>query len=379
MLFALKKPLPKPAKPAMQSQKAGLALATSGFFRHKASDKAVESNSKEHGMESVILYWQQALAWYAGFIGQYPFVQNGLDMLGVVLPLAALLAFPGLVLMAVTGQLLAVRRKRSFYDKGAKQLALLATLLGWMLTIGGAAWLLYHYAPQHIAFDAVPLQAMTHCVAWLLLAAGAFFASLHYALWKGLKNSPRLHQFIGLFALLSAYLGAYALMASLVLQSQLDAGIVIENLQQALVPAENSPLWSAVYYLPVLVVAMGGGLGSLWFVARRTRDDFGRDHYNTVVPWAACWARNAWLCLWFILLFFTGLEVITSAQEHDILPQQELINHALRLILWLIPMLLWCIVTRSATPLRHKCTLLLAQLLAMGFLVPFSLGLSWGY
>ncbi|MDD2966984.1 MAG: hypothetical protein PHN64_05815 [Desulfovibrionaceae bacterium] len=330
-------------------------------------------------MENLVLYWQQALAAYASIMEHYPFVHTTLALLAVVLPLAALLAFPGLALMAITGQLLAIKRKRSFYDKGAKQLALLATLLGWLLSTGGAVWLLCRYTPQTIPLDAIPLQVMVHCLAWLLITLGAFFASLHYSLWKGLKQYPRMHQFIGLFALVSAYLGAYTLMASLVLQSQLDAGLVVENIQQALVPAENSPLWNAVYYLPVLVAAMAGGLGSLWFVVRRKRDDFGRDHYNTVVPWAACWARNAWLCLWLILLFFTGWEVITAAQEHDILPQQELLNHALRLALWLIPLLLWCIVTRSATPLRHKFTLLLAQILVMGFLIPFSTGLSWGY
>lgn len=324
----------------------------------------------------VTTFWHSLLAQFSQLTTQYPGVQTGLDFMAVILPLTLLLALPGLCVMALLGEVLAVRRQRSSYDKAGRQLAMLGAVLGWLLTLGGAALL---YRQQNVT-DIYPLCALGQLWSWLLVASGTLLVSLHFTLWRTLRAWPRLHRLLGLLAAIAAYLGAYLLLAVLVAQGQMDAGNPhIETLRELLIPNDDSLLWNAVYYLPALTIAMAGGLAPLWMLLRRKRDDYGRDHYNAMLPWAAAWARNAWLCLWIILLGCTAWAVLSEANEAITMPAQDIINHGIRLLLWLIPLLLWNIVARSAVPARHKFTLLLSQLLAMGFLVPFYMGLTWGY
>ena len=46
------------------------------------------------------------------------------------------------------------------------------------------------------------------------------------------------------------------------------------------------------------------------------------------------------------------------------------------LLLWLVPALLWTWVARSATPMRHKLTLLTAVVLAVAVMLPFYLNMT---
>lgn len=142
-----------------------------------------------------------------------------------------------------------------------------------------------------------------------------------------------------------------------------------------MVPREDAALWNALAYLPPLALAMSGGLGALWLVIRRNRDDYGRDHYMQMLPWCASWARNSWLVLWMLLAGFTGLNLWHVHLAEGRLYGRELIHGAVFLLLWIIPALLWTVVTRSLSPLRHKLTLLLAMVLAMFFVMAVYMGL----
>ena len=51
--------------------------------------------------------------------------------------------------------------------------------------------------------------------------------------------------------------------------------------------------------------------------------------------------------------------------------QQDAIFQSLRVLLWLLPALLWTLVARSATPLRQKPALVIGLLLSMGFTLPY--------
>ena len=69
--------------------------------------------------------------------------------------------------------------------------------------------------------------------------------------------------------------------------------------------------------VPFLLLAMPAAFGCVWLLLRRSKDDYGRDHYNTVVPWCAAWARNAWGAVWLLLAVASGLEISRLLGEKD--------------------------------------------------------------
>lgn len=321
------------------------------------------------------------------------------DLALVVFTATALLALAGLPVMAVAGQTLARVRQRSSYDKCGRQLAVLAALLGWVLTLAGAAVIWMRLQPllaaaqsTDTATDAAAggasaamaalgqtlaaVQAQADVLVWCALACGTFFISLHVVLWRTLRQSPALHQTLGLLGTVLCYAAVYGVMSVVSADAAFDLGEPKPTtLQGIFLPLETSTLWNGLSYLLPLTLGMAGGLGALWLVLRRHRDDYGRDHYTQMLPWCASWARNSWIVLWMILVGFTAINMWHISLEGEPLALPVLAEYGARLLLWLIPGLLWTIVVRSATPLRHKLTLLLALLLAMGFEVPVYMGL----
>ena len=311
------------------------------------------------------------------------------DLALVILTATFLLALSGLPVMAVAGQTLARMRQRSSYDKCGRQLAVLATVLGLLLTMGGAvlAWL--RLAPllattageiggSLSVLGQIPLsvRAQADMLVWLALACGTFFISLYAALWRTLRSYPALHQTLGLLGTIFSYAALYGVMSVVSADAAFELGEArADTLRGIFLPAENSTLWNGVSYLLPLTLSMAGGLGALWLVVRRHRDDYGRDHYTQMLPWCALWARNSWVVLWMLLVGFTAINIWHASLAGETLSMHEMARYGARLLLWLIPGLLWTIVARSATPLRHKLTLLLAMVLAAGFVIPVYMGL----
>ena len=89
-----------------------------------------------------------------------------------------------------------------------------------------------------------------------------------------------------------------------------------------------------------------------------------------MVAWCARWARNAWLALWLLLLASCAFQLWTD-YGHNAFNEQNAIIEGLRILLWLIPVLLWTIVARSSLTLRHKGGLWLALALASCFMLPY--------
>lgn len=313
---------------------------------------------------------------------------QGIDMLCLALPLGCLLAFAGLGCLSGTARTLAVTRKRSSYAKCARQLARLAVLLGLALCIGGRIWLFHIqgslgldtliellrearwevWAQEGLAATVVPYVLLE--VGWLLLTVALLGCSFYLILWKMLDKFPKLHGTVGWMY------GVVALLATLVLLTALRLLAVQDASTATLtgggsVPAGDTPLfWALCMTLP-LAFALAGGFGAFWLVLRRKHDDFGRDHYNTMLPWCAVWARNAWLVFWVLLLTGTAWRISTQWQGNVFTPEQAL-QESVWLLLWLIPSLLWALPARSTTPLRHKVLLLVALLFSLSGIVPFT-------
>ena len=130
------------------------------------------------------------------FLLAYPLLRTSLDIVSVVVPLSVLLAFAGMGFMSATARILSITRRRSSYDKCARQLAVLGLILGWLLLIGGRIWLFFTqdgYTPDSLPSFLVEMS-------WMLLGIAVLISSLYYALWKALKNMPVLHVTLGVLS-----------------------------------------------------------------------------------------------------------------------------------------------------------------------------------
>lgn len=297
----------------------------------------------------------------------YPFLQTGIDALCVTLPLAALLAFAGLGFVSATAKIFSITRKRSSYDKCARQLAMLAMVLGWTLLIAGRVWLFFvqsAYTPDSLPDFMVELS-------WILLGLAVLISSLYFALWKFLVKTPILHIVMGFVSGMQACIAvAVTLGAARMLSAYTRPDASSITLGDIFFPGWLSPFWCALYWTLPLALALAGACGAMWLVIRRKREDFGRDHYNTMIPWCAAWARNAWTIFWLIFLGATVAEIQQSWQG-DAFTGRNVALESVKVLIWLAPLALWTIVARSVAPMRHKLSLLAALLLAVAFMLPY--------
>ena len=301
-----------------------------------------------------------------------PYLRTAFDALSVIVPLAALFAFAGTGFISATARILADTRGRSAFEKCARQLAFVGMMLGWILLVGGRVWLHFTrgvYVPGSVSAYFLEMS-------WLLLSLGVMLSSVYYTLWSILKNLPILHATIGMISAVQSSFAAVAVLGTVRLLAAIgrpDAATM--GLQDLLPGALSSPLWTAAACTMPLLFAMPAAVGALWLPLRRSRDDFGRDYYNTMIPWCAAWARNAWAVLWLTLITFTVIR-ISQAGGAEGINAQEAILESIRLLLWLIPVLLWTLVRKSQVALRHRMTLTVALFIAKSFMLPYYLDLT---
>ena len=218
-----------------------------------------------------------------------------------------------------------------------------------------------------------------HEVCWVVLGLAVIFSCVYFLLWKTLvQQLPLVHIGVGIFGALQGALALALVLADLRLASiinlpQAEGTTIL--LDDALLPVWGTSYAAAVCFALPLLLGMPAAFGAVWLLLRRKRDDFGRDHYNTVLPWCAAWARNAWGLVWLLLLVFSGLDIYRLTQAGSLVTEDG-ITAGIRVLLWLIPPLLWHMTARSAAPLRHKVGLVLALIISCAFMLPFFMDLT---
>ena len=220
-------------------------------------------------------------------------------------------------------------------------------MLGWLMLLGGRLWLILALD----GFDSYSIIVLLSEATWMMFGFSVIVSCCYFMLWKFLTNYPVLHIILGVIAFLQGLMTCVGVMA--------------------VTPQFGQAYLSALCYTLPLIFALAGAFGAVWLLLRRKADDFGRDYYNTMVPWCTRWARNAWVLLWLLLVASSGLEIWQTWQTTGVFMQQDAIFQSLRVLLWLLPALLWTLVARSATPLRQKPALVIGLLLSMGFTLPY--------
>lgn len=306
------------------------------------------------------------------FLADNPVLQNILDMAAIIIPLSMLFAFCGICILTVSGEILGMRRRRSFYGKCAMQLSMLGQGLGWTLLVGGRVWL--YFLEQDIPSGSILI--MFHEISWMVLGLSVIFSCIYFLLWKTLTPYPGIHIGLGVICALQSVLALLLVLACLRTLAVVNLPLAEETTPlQVLMPVWGTEYATSLCYIPFLMLAMPAAFGCVWLLLRRQKDDFGRDHYNTVIPWCAAWARNAWAIVWLLLLAASVLE-LSPLLQGGTLETADAVTAGIRVLLWLIPVLLWFMAARSATPLRHKAGLTVSLALSCLFMLPFFMGLS---
>ena len=112
------------------------------------------------------------------FIADNPLLQTGLDMGSIIVPFALLYAYFGLTFIAICGEIIALRRKRSAYNKCARQLACLSMLLGWLMLLGGRLWLIMALD----GFDSYSIIVLLSEATWMMFGFAAIVSCCYFML-----------------------------------------------------------------------------------------------------------------------------------------------------------------------------------------------------
>lgn len=259
--------------------------------------------------------------------------------------------------------LVAFQKKRlRVYGKGAQQLATLGLIFGWVLLIVVRVWLYYF-----------PDRLIEYC--WLGMVGAVLLQCLHFSCWNTLLKSHFVFQkwFVFLNALIAA---ATAIPSIFLIKKQIYAlfssgmnawGVLHHFLALDFVKENISYFYSASVVISILVaLSAPAAWSAIALPAFKKFQDFGRDHYRTLLGWATHWARNTWLCVWIAqcLLVLTGTWYLWHEGNASIFDISFIAGTQ---ILWLFPVILWTVAYKSNHPLRHKLGLLVALLVSIAF------------
>ena len=309
------------------------------------------------------------------------------------LPFLLLLAISGTCAFLVSGRSLAVTSRRTSYDKGARQIALLAVVSGWIALFGAGGWFFwrngYELPPDwdiilvlSALLPAVLVLLLTlallfwkftgkHRVFWwlnglLLVVAGTATLLWSWCLLRGLSQGI---SFAGTgdivgdaLALGRDFLSGFGIQSGT--QGSLGE-IRLWDLEAFLV----SPHLAMTCSLLPLFFAIPAVFASFGFLALRSVHDYGRDHYAIVLTFSLRYAARFGFLLCCILAAFLGVQGYLQ-WERGWLTLLPLCSELLLFLVWLFVSLLFSVLSRSQYPLRHKVWVVLADCVALMTVVP---------
>lgn len=281
----------------------------------------------------------------------------------------------GAPLLALLGERLAVSRRRVFLDKMGGQLAAMGGILAlctlpfslgvWFVSWAGSWITLYLKQPD------MPLPEFSLELAGetSLLCAGVYGLALVLALgywltWKPMRKSKAAHSLLGVLAVLAS---AAAVLTALAVKHATLAfpeifiaehtfAMMLDALKQV---GPASPLLSLALLCLFMCWAGAAGIGLLYMLLRRSREDFGRDYYAFALKTASSWAIVAGSLALFAggWLAFALYPELASMQPENIgayLQQPRILFFLVGLLSLVMACVSWSVLATSATPLRNK-------------------------
>lgn len=278
--------------------------------------------------------------------------------------LALALAAAGMPLVSASGGFFKTKRIRIFLDKFGQQTTTFALLGGgyvFLLVAALCAVLPFLFPDAAALFFAWPLPVIP-LAGFFLLGAALFLA--YRGLWQRMKNNKAAHSLIGIASGLAFFAALYALVSGFRLLS-LHAPLPLDA-WDFFVPPPNAFFWPILLQTLSLGLCLAGGLGGMYLVARRNKDDFGRDYYGFTLKLAAR-----------IALFPGILNLATLGHIYNGLWPFASVHAAsgmlfsamtASLALWAAALALWALASFGSYTLRLKWALVAAAAAAMAAL-----------
>lgn len=279
-----------------------------------------------------------------------------------------LASFCGPFIALVTERLFAARGK-VFYDKLAHQTARMTFWVGFFtvdLFIILSFILGFWFMPELFEKPYINVITMFICLPAVFLVLVAIYL---YS-WNTLRNTRSAHILIGFASSIAALLSIFALLLLVyIFQSPLPEfaegaslkEVVSELLQMA---AGDPSFWIFLVHTAASGLGAAGALSLIWLILRRYKDDFGRDYYVFATHYSARWA---------VITTLIGLVLAASLTfylKDAALPELgETPPHLLYGLAYGLPVLaclLWGLIIKSPTPLRHRPGAFLACICLLG-------------
>ncbi len=282
----------------------------------------------------------------------HPLLGPALPVIAATLPVALLLAFAGFGFMIGSLQVTGAVSKRSAYDKAARQMAAIALILGWIVLIGSRIYLFFSsdgYVPTSLVGTVVELS-------WGVFGFAVIALSIHFAVWRFLANHRICHSLLAFLAGIHGLVGCLAIMGALRLRLACELPnadqIRIEDLFNfSVLP---SPLFYALVMTVPLALAMPSGFGLVWLAVRRSRDDYGRDYYTSIMRWVARWGFIAWIPVVLLAGGIVYLEALPLLDAGTQIEPMTLAIYGCRVLPALLACIMLCVMRRSALPMRLR-------------------------
>ncbi|MCR5813973.1 MAG: hypothetical protein K6G15_05740 [Desulfovibrio sp.] len=298
-------------------------------------------------------------------LASLPWLASLADEVQIALPLLFLTSLASLGLLCLSARRLSRLKKRSSYDKGARQLLQLGSCAGLLFVIavkGVHFWQSGRWFPED-------MTSFLWEMVWILLCLCVIVLNLHFVLWKKLAKHEIFDHLLGMT---STILGLTTVFAVLVLTRLKACGLSCQALAdpETLLlaqPALNSAAFASLLVFLPLCFVMPSVFGSMGFLFLRKIHDFGRDHYTMVTLW--CMRRAFWLGLLIVLILggCLAFRLYTQWQTGNLIFWDWTLEFLL-LGLWFLAVLIWGGISRSSVPLRYKALMVFADLLALASL-----------
>ena len=270
---------------------------------------------------------------------------------------------------AIVSEGISLQTKRGFFARAARQIAQMTLTIGMTAAVllGSVfAWLVMD---EPTLLEAPYLLPLAVTGGLILLAMTLLAVYLIVKPRKGLAGKGHLiiGVFSGLFSALSLFCCISTVRRLLHTPPEFDPSLPWHDnlLFFFSIPPES-------FFRPLLLesiplgMAFAAAFACIWLLLMRTRQDYGRDYYAFALPYCARWAAG-----FTFLAVCAGAFVFYESRKlmlPELSQEPSLLLDILSAALPLLACLIWLLVARSAHPMRHKISIILACVfLLIGF------------
>ncbi|OBQ52156.1 hypothetical protein [Halodesulfovibrio spirochaetisodalis] len=295
----------------------------------------------------------------------------GMRLAGMLV-IMTLFAVPSLPLISAISQSIAKSQKKSFYDKFGKQLTRMC------LIYGGLAFAALGVATaRYLTIDPTVLQGpyqLPLIAAACVSVLAAAVVTMYLMVWKTMRKQKGAHMTLGLVSsvLLFAAVTCLAIVANCLLDPAHPLPAVATPVEVLIALITTANTTSFIFFLAIgflMGLTLCGAFSQVYLLARRDKDDFGRDYYKFAMPYAAKWAicgavlqLAASVTLLDVTVF---IDIISTNVPADLMQNPAFVAWAFTLGLPVFACILWTFIVLSAAPMRRKVSIYCAAIIVI--------------